>query len=30
MAFGGVKDENDISDLIAYLKTFDPEGRQQK
>lgn len=30
MAFAGVKDDADIGDLIAYLKTFDPEGRQQK
>lgn len=30
MAFVGIKDERDVADLIAYLKTFGPDGRQQK
>jgi cytochrome c len=30
MAFAGIKDERDISDLVAYLKTFSADGKQQK
>jgi cytochrome c len=30
MAFPGVKDDTDVSDLIAYLKTFDADGKQRK
>jgi cytochrome c len=30
MAFAGIKDEEDIGDLIVYLKTFGTDGRQQK
>jgi cytochrome c len=30
MAFAGIRDERDISDLVAYLRTFDANGRQQK
>jgi cytochrome c len=30
MAFAGIKDERDISDLVAYLKTFGADGKQQK
>ena len=30
MAFAGIKDEEDIGDLIVYLKTFGADGRQQK
>jgi len=30
MAFAGIKDPKDVADLIAYLKTFDAEGKQRK
>ncbi len=30
MAFAGIKDEKDVADLIAYLKTFDADGKQSK
>ena len=30
MAFAGIEDERDIADLIAYIKTFGPDGTQQK
>ena len=30
MAFAGLKDDSDISDLITYLKSFGPDGKQQK
>ncbi len=30
MAFAGLKDEKDVADLIAYLKTFDADGKQKK
>jgi cytochrome c len=30
MAFPGVKDDTDVSDLVAYLKTFDADGKQRK
>ncbi|MBX9589348.1 MAG: cytochrome c family protein [Hyphomonadaceae bacterium] len=30
MAFPGIKDERDVADLIAYLKTFGENGKQPK
>ncbi|MCB1512360.1 MAG: cytochrome c family protein [Hyphomicrobiaceae bacterium] len=30
MSFGGIKDEKDIKDLIAYLKTFKADGTAAK
>jgi cytochrome c len=30
MAFAGVKDEKDVADLIAFLKTFGADGKQAK
>jgi cytochrome c len=29
MAFAGTKSDQDISDLIAFLKQFDADGRKQ-
>jgi cytochrome c len=30
MAFAGIKDEDDIRNLIAYLRTFGADGKQER
>jgi cytochrome c len=30
MAFAGIKDEKDIADLVAYLKSFGVDGKQNQ
>jgi cytochrome c len=30
MSFAGIQDETDVANLVAYLKTFDADGKQAK